>query len=199
MYKKIVIVSIIVLLVAAFVSAPMTGSADNTVESLYGETHNQAGDCGGNEPTIGRYHLPTSGAACYCWVCKDEMNKEEQPVCTSLWLYVGAMYVGMPTGGGGVVTAMSGEWVIDVRGSVLMAKGGKSFTVSFPHDVIVQQLAILDNDPATGESGWSLNGQALPITADHETKAILDFNLTTSAIMFDHGQDSPHIGMCVLS
>jgi hypothetical protein len=123
----------------------------------------------------------------------------QKPMCESLWLYTGEMYVGMPTGAGGVVTAMSGEWVIDVRGHVLMAKGGKSFTVSFPHDVNVQQLAILDNDPAMGESGWSLNGIALPITADHETKAILDFNLATSAITFDHGQDSPHIGMCVLS
>lgn len=122
----------------------------------------------------------------------------QAPVCQALWLSTGDMYIGMPTGGGGVVTAMEGNWTIDVRGHVLMAKNGKSFTVTFPTTVMVQQVAILDNDPAMGASGWTLNGDALPTTGDHEWKALLDYNMVASSITFDKGQDSPHFGACIL-
>ena len=83
----------------------------------------------------------------------------------------------------------------DVFGSFRPLDEGYVATISFSTDIHISSVLWRDNDPKSGEAGWSLNGVAGPITGDDST-LVSSVNITTSTVTIDAGGDSGGIDFC---
>jgi hypothetical protein len=74
---------------------------------------------------------------------------------------------------------------------------GGTATISFSGPIHISSIYVWDNDPDTvaGETGWSFNGSALPITGDH-TAMIVNVDMVTSSVNIDAGDDSGGVDFC---
>ncbi len=74
---------------------------------------------------------------------------------------------------------------------------GGTATISFASPIHISSIYVWDNDPDTsaGETGWSFNGTALPITGDH-TAMIVPVDMLTSTVNIDAGDDSGGVDFC---
>lgn len=73
---------------------------------------------------------------------------------------------------------------------------GDTATISFSSSIHISAILWHDNDPKAGETGWSFNGIAGPLTGDDKT-VITQVNLTTSSVTIDAGGDSGGIDFCM--
>jgi hypothetical protein len=71
-------------------------------------------------------------------------------------------------------------------------------TISFASPIHITSVYVWDNDPDTlaGETGWSFNGVALPITGQH-TAQIVSKDILTSTVTIDAGDDSGGVDFCI--
>ena len=72
---------------------------------------------------------------------------------------------------------------------------GDSATITFAQPIHIQQILWHDNDPKLGETGWSFNGIAGPLTGN-QMSLYTNVDLTTSVVNIDAGGDSGGIDFC---
>ncbi len=72
---------------------------------------------------------------------------------------------------------------------------GDSATITFAQPIHIQQILWHDNDPKAGETGWSFNGIAGPLTGN-QASVYTDVDLTTTTVNIDAGGDSGGIDFC---
>lgn len=116
-----------------------------------------------------------------------------------LFANTGNLSVGTIVAAGGKVSALTGSWLTGTQSGKIMATGGSVITVDFSSPVKLDTVLIYDNDPKSGESPWSINGQSLPITPDNTWGPAYKLNVTTSQMKFNNGGDSPHFNICVVN
>lgn len=110
----------------------------------------------------------------------------------------GTLAIGSILSSGGYITDMTGDWVVQSQDGILVAEEGRTMTIAFLSPVQVDSVVIYDNDPKQGETGWSLNGYPLRTTGNERWGWRFDFQITTSQLVFEKGDDSPHFNVCVL-
>jgi hypothetical protein len=83
----------------------------------------------------------------------------------------------------------------DVFGSFRPLDEGYVATIVFGSPIHITSVLWRDNDPKSGEAGWSLNGVAGPITGDDKT-LVTSTNIVASTITINAGGDSGGIDFC---
>jgi hypothetical protein len=72
---------------------------------------------------------------------------------------------------------------------------GDRATISFASTIHITAILWRDNDPKTGEAGWSFNGIPGPLTGD-DNSIVTPVDITTDTVIIDAGGDSGGIDFC---
>ncbi|MGH2382213.1 MAG: hypothetical protein ACRDG7_13465 [Candidatus Limnocylindria bacterium] len=127
--------------------------------------------------------------------------------CTGTWFFdsssAGTEFEEGDTWQGGTFTDIEMDNIVLVRldNGHLVGRfpmgfvNGDEATIDFGTDILITAILWHDNDPNPGETGWSFNGIAGPITGDGNTLVTL-VNLTTDSVNIKAGGDSGGIDFC---
>lgn len=123
---------------------------------------------------------------------------------------VGTQFSEGSTRDGGTFTAIANSNYMEVRDNPAAAPAGyivgefnqparlgDSATITFNREIQITSVYWWDNDPKAGETGWSFNGIAGPLTGD-KGSATTAVNLVTNVVQISAGKDSGGVDFCYI-
>jgi hypothetical protein len=172
------------------------------------------------DPAVGTHSLPNGHYKLF-WMGRNDNNIKhkvfwvdceptEPPPGECTWFFasapVGTLFFENDTHLGGTFTEIENDWRMKVRlesdgnivgrfPSVKKVTLGDSATITFGGSIHIEKILWHDNDPKAGETGWSFNGIAGPLTGN-QLSVLQDVDLTTGAVNIDAGGDSGGIDFC---